>query len=151
LSLVAASLVLVGMTAACGDDGETSSSDEKGSGSTSGATLATADEEEFCTKIITTGQAEQTGDLKTAQDAWKELYEVGVPKDIPADAREGYLWYYELLTTATDPSAAAEKAQKDTEGQADFVKFQEYVTTTCQKYAPTPTPAPSAPSPQPSS
>lgn len=157
LALVGASLVLVGgMSAACGDDGDTDDTTSSSSSSSAtpnetesegtdtesegtepegneseGSTGVDADAAEFCKGVIKAGTAEGGTDFKAMQDAWEELYAVGAPSDISDEEAAGFKWYYEVLTKNTTQDEARKAANADADGMADFETFKTYVTEKC--------------------
>ncbi|MDT0202326.1 PT domain-containing protein [Nocardioides sp. AE5] len=162
LSLIAASLVLLGgMTAACGDNddekaGESTSTPAGGESSdaptdepTDDPTDEPTDEptddptdngdgisvDEFCQNAIKAGQAEVSDDFAAAQEEWKKFYAAGAPSDIDPESAEGFKWYHDLITADGTQQELQQKYAADTEGQKVFAAFQAYVGTTCEAYA----------------
>ena len=125
-ALWAAGLLLVAGTATgCGDDGG-------GGGGGAGGAPEDASVEDFCKPFT---DAENDEDAKVA-DVADDLKDVGTPKDIPDDARQGFEF---LIENAEDLDKNSEdlddeQAFKDKYGDDEFKQIEAFITylaTTC--------------------
>ncbi|NYG59506.1 hypothetical protein BJ980_002429 [Nocardioides daedukensis] len=152
LSLVAASLVLLGgMTAACGEDDKDSDkkSDSNNSASPTPGPESEGTEEEspatpeesqpaadgelaaFCQAVVAAGQAESSGDYKKAQEAWDALHDIEPPADIPADAKEGFDFYHEVLTGSKDAETAKKAFDANPDAKKNLQAFSGWIGPKC--------------------
>ena len=142
-ALIAASLVLVaGVGAGCGGG------DEK-SGDAAPAAATTAD---FCESYNSLFDAFSNGKQPTDQEAvlaikkWAdELDQVGTPKDIPADAQDGYELIVSTVQKIKDDATQAD-VQKLTDAfseteQKSSDAFGEWATKTCPLAKPSDSPS----------
>jgi hypothetical protein len=146
ISLLAASLLVVGLLAGCGSDGGSAAS-----GSPKDATV-----DEFCQPFvdmisdITTKGANMsdTDAVKLAKDLADKLAKVGTPKDMPADARKGFELVIKKLQALPDDATKEEvdKAQNLTTEEKKYSDaLGQYITTNCaDKLLPSGAASPSA-------
>jgi hypothetical protein len=142
--LMAATLVLVaGTTVGCG--GGDSSKD-------SGGAPADASESEFCdtftkfTEDMAGSSDQKTSDqIKTAKDAVDKLAEVGTPKGIPADARDGFEIFIDTIKGIDDNASQEDLQSIDSDlskTENDKVTaFTTYYSDTCAPAAPSESPS----------
>jgi hypothetical protein len=130
LGLLAASLVLVagGAVACGGDDGD-------------GASDKTASKKDFCAAFqgfyddLTSVTADQKDLGKVLKDAAKKIKDVGVPSDIPDDAKNGLEATLDAIDDLPD-DATADDIEKfnenlDDDTQKDGQAFSDYLDKTC--------------------
>lgn len=142
--LMAATLVLVaGTTVGCG--GGDSSKD-------SGGAPAAASESEFCdtftafTEDMAASSSDKTADqIKTAKDAVAKLADVGTPKGIPADARDGFEIFIDTIKGIDDNASQEDLQSIDSDlSEADNKKvtaFTTYYSDTCAPTTPSESPS----------
>jgi hypothetical protein len=129
LALTAASLVLVaGGAVACGSDN-------------GGGSSKTASKDDFCGAFEKfyqdlTAVAEDEKNLsKVLKDAAKRIEDVGTPKDIPDDAKEGLQLTLDAIDDLPDDATAADIAELDSKfSDAEKKKtdaFSDYLDKTC--------------------
>ena len=134
LGLLAASLVLVaGGAVGCGDDG--------GGGSAKGDDDSGASTEDFCGAFQAfaddltdvTGEEENLGEI--LKKAAKRIEDVGTPKDIPDDAKEGLQLTLDAIADLPDDASAEDMSTLEDEfSEADKAKtdaFSKYLEETC--------------------
>jgi hypothetical protein len=136
--LMAATLVLVaGTTVGCG-----------GGDKDGGGAPAAASEKDFCdtftsfTEDMAASSDKETSDqIKTAKDAVAKLADVGTPKDIPADARDGFEIFIDTIKGIDDNASEEDLQNIDSDlSEADNKKvsaFTTYYADTCSPTAPT--------------
>jgi hypothetical protein len=131
LALAAASLVLVaGGAAGCGDNG--------GGGSSSSKTASTKD---FCAAFqsfyddLTSVGGSDKNLGKVLKDAAKKIEDVGTPKGIPGDAKDGLQITLDAIDKLPDDASAADISKLDSGFSADEKKktdaFSSYLAKTC--------------------
>jgi hypothetical protein len=130
LALAAASLVLVaGGAAGCGDDGGGGSSDK------------TASTKDFCGAFQSfyddlTSVADDDKNLgKVLKDAAKKIRDVGTPKGIPGDAKDGLEITLDAIDELPDDASAEDISKLDSKFSDDDKKktdaFSSYLDKTC--------------------
>jgi hypothetical protein len=127
-------LLAVPMLASCGDDGESS-------GGKDAAEPASVSVEDFCaaaekfentfTETDTTNLPDGVAALK---DAAQELKDVGTPKDIPDDARDGLGLTLDKLISLPDDAGEPELLEVmdfSEDEKAKSMAFEDYLDATC--------------------
>jgi hypothetical protein len=131
LGLLAAGLVLVaGGVVGCGDDG--------GGGGGHDAPSA----KDFCGALqdfqddyaATDPTKDLKGYIQALKDAAAKLEDVGTPKDMPADARDGFDFYVEKVKALSDDATVDDLAgigDVSDEDQKKLDALDDYVSKTC--------------------
>lgn len=89
-----------------------------------------ASEKDFCKAF--TNVAESFSDFDDAKKATEELEEVGTPKSIDGDAREGFEIYVDVVTGADDEDEADEAGDDlDSDDEKKVEKFFEKAGEVC--------------------
>jgi hypothetical protein len=132
MSLLAAPLLVVGLLAGCGDDGDADAADASSDASV----------EEFCQPFVdmlqeVSAQGEDLSDadaVRLAKETADKLRETGTPADMPGDARKGFELVIAKLADLPDDATKdeVEKAQQLTEEEQTYsTALSQYIASKC--------------------